>query len=79
MLVVSFSIAVDENRAEEARGILVNDFGVEVVKEVKYTERLCFAEPATRVYFECFAPLNRIEALTDYLDRVFTGTAILSY
>ena len=79
MLIVTFSIAVDENRADEMRNILMNDYGIEITKEAVYVEKLCWNEEVPRTYFECFAPFKRIEMLTDYLDNIFTGTAILSY
>lgn len=78
MLIVSFSIAVEVNRADETRSIM-NDYGVAITNEVIYDEKLCWNEAKSRVYFECFAPISRVESLTEYLDNTFTGTAILSY
>lgn len=79
MLIVSFSIAVEEDHAHEMQKTLMDNFGVEITSEVKYKEKLCFSEPIARVYFECFAPKYRMQAITDYLDTQYTGTAILSY
>ena len=79
MLIVSFSIAVERDRAEEMQNVLMNDYGIAITKEVVYKERLCWDEPVSRVYFECFASIARLESLTHYLDNTFTGTAILSY
>lgn len=79
MLIVSFSVAVDEDLADEMRNTLMDDYGITIVKEAIYNEKLCWAEVKPRIYFECFAPIQRIRSLTEYLDNEFTGTAILSY
>lgn len=78
MLVVSFSIAVEEDRADEMRSIMDN-YGIVITGEAVYNEKLCWREPKPRIYFECFAPSPRLEPLTEYLNNTFTGTAILSY
>ena len=77
MLVVTFGIIVDEDRADEVYDVLMNEFGVEFTNmDISYDE-FCWAESEPRVYFECFVPFNRFEGLTDYLDNVFTGIAVL--
>lgn len=79
MLVVNLSIAVETKDADEVRNYLMDELGVQIVNEESYTEKLCFAEPVTRVYLDCFVPKSRIEYVTDYLDNVFAGTAIITY
>lgn len=79
MLVVSFSIAVDEDRADEMRDIITNYYGISIVHEELRNENLCWSEPVPRVYFKCFAPYSRFEMLAGYVQNVYTGTAILSY
>ncbi len=79
MLVIAFSIAVEESRAEEMRNVLMDDYGIAITNEVIYNEKLCWSESVSRVYFDCFAPSSRIELLKDYLDNIYTGTAIMSY
>lgn len=79
MLVIAFSIAVETDRADEIREVLINDYGVQITKEYKYSEALCWYEPESRVYFDCFTPASRFELLTDYLNKFYDGTAILSY
>ena len=78
MLIVSFSIAVEVTYADEMRSIMDN-YGIEITNAALYNEKLCWKESKPRIYFECFAPIQRLESLTEYLDNTFTGTAILSY
>lgn len=79
MLVKAFGIMIEEDCEDEVYDILMNEFGVEFVnRDIRYDE-LCWPEPEPRVYLECYVPFNRFEAVTDYLDNVFTGIAILTY
>jgi hypothetical protein len=79
MLVISFSIAVNEEHADEVQERLDLEYGVYITHKATYTETLYRDEPETRVYFECYVPFARFESVTDWLDNKFTGTAILSY
>ena len=77
MLVKVFGIMIEEDREYEVYDVLMSDFGVEFVnRDIRYDE-LCWPESGPRVYLECYVPFNRFAAVTDYLDNVFTGIAIL--
>ena len=79
MLIVSFSVAVQESRVDEVRNVLMEEYGVEIVREALYTEKLCWNEPISRIYMDCYVPYSRFEYVTDYLDNEFDGAAILTY
>ena len=80
MLVIGFSIGVDEKFKDEMRRILMNyDYGIKIRKEHLYYEKDFSGERVPRVYFDCYAPKARLEMLARYLENDFAGTAILSY
>ena len=79
MLIISFSVAVEENRAEEVRNKLMDEYGVAITREGFYTEKLCWHEAKKRVYWDCYTPYSRFKYVTDYLDNEFDGNAILTY
>ena len=79
MLVTNFSIAVETHRADEVQDKLENTYGVAITHKLCYTEKLCWAEKKERVYFECYVPYSRFDAVTHYLNEVYDGTAVLTY
>ena len=68
---------IEENCEDEVYDTLMNDFGVEFInRDIRYDE-LCWPDSNPKIYFDGYVPFNRFDAVTDYLDNVFTGIAIL--
>lgn len=78
MLVTQFSLGVELDHKDKLLKIL-DDFGIAATKDGLYTEKLCFSESKTRVYFDCYIPYNRLKPLLDYLDSEFEETVIFTY
>lgn len=77
MLIKRFSVGVEKDRAEEVMKIIMDNFGIEIIKACDYKESWLFGKETVITYFECYGPHERFKMLCEYLDNEFTGTAII--
>lgn len=79
MLLISFSIGVNKDQADEMRDIITNKHDIKITHESVYDETDFLGEQVSLIYFECYASLANLESLANYLDHIWTGTAIFTY
>lgn len=79
MLIVNFSIGVDEKDADEVQDKIV-ELGIEISKRYSCEEKgLSVESVVSRVIFDCYGPIMRFGMLTEYLDDNNNITAILHF